>query len=172
MSRVYTLTREVLEQHHEQAFKWAMSCCNYDKERAREIIQMVYVEILEGKAVFHGKSSLRTWLYSVVRQLAWQHTRRIKSAENLVVRLARYVELDKNGLDGSEVLGCHDRECHVCNAVKKLSNGQKQIIELVYYRDFTLAEAAEILDISLGSVRSQFHRAKKILARHLEQLKD
>jgi RNA polymerase sigma factor (sigma-70 family) len=172
MSREYTLTREVLEQHHEQAFKWAMSCCDYDYERAREVIQIVYIEILEEKAVFHEKSSLRTWLFSVIRHLAWQHTRRIKSGEKFVARLARYIELDKNNRDESDIQIQDDRKCQVWNAIKKLSNGQRQIIELVYYRDFTLAETAEILGVSLGSVSTQFHRAKKQLAKQLAQLQD
>jgi RNA polymerase sigma-70 factor (ECF subfamily) len=172
MNKPYNLTREILERHHEQAYKWAMSCCDYDHEKAREVMQTVYVEILNNKAVFRGESSLRTWLFSVVSRVAWRQLRSIKAGEKLKAGVARLFALDHDARDGAQAVANGELVNTVMAAMADLPMKQRQIIELVYYRDCTLAEAAVILGIGLGSARTHFHRAKTVLAGRLESFKE
>lgn len=167
MSETENLSRLVLEQHHEEAFKWAMSCCDYDYETAREVMQLVYVEILDNKAVYRGESSLKTWLFSVIRRVAWRHMRPKKSMERLMAGVSELIPPENYAGDCSETLAKQRLTKNVLNALMTLSPKQRQIIELVYYRDFTLAEAAETLGMKMGSASTHFHRAKKILAKRL-----
>ncbi len=71
-----------LEQHHAACFGWAMSCCRRDPGEAEEVLQTVYLRILEGKARFRGEASLKTWLFAVIRKTAASEYRR-----NLLRRL-------------------------------------------------------------------------------------
>src|SRR5436189_85175 len=48
-----------LERLHSASFGWALSCCRRDRTEAEEVLQTVYLKILEGKARFSGESSLR-----------------------------------------------------------------------------------------------------------------
>src|SRR5213082_1937363 len=65
-----------LESLHSASFGWAMSCCRRDKSEAEEVLQTVYVKILEGKARYRGESSLKTWLFAVIRKTAATEYRR------------------------------------------------------------------------------------------------
>ena len=49
----------VLEQFHREAFIWARQCCKYDEELAKEVLQVVYLKMLEGKAQYPEKSTIK-----------------------------------------------------------------------------------------------------------------
>ena len=53
-----------------------MSCCRRDRSDAEEVLQTVYLKILEGKARFRGEASLKTWLFAVIRKTAATEYRR------------------------------------------------------------------------------------------------
>src|SRR5688500_4069383 len=59
-----------LEKLHSASFGWALSCCRRDHAEAEEVLQTVYLKIVEGKAKFRGESSLKTWLFAVIRKTA------------------------------------------------------------------------------------------------------
>src|SRR5204863_9434468 len=65
-----------LERLHSASFGWALSCCRRDHTEAEEVLQTVYLKILEGKARFGGESSLKTWLFAVIRKTAATEYRR------------------------------------------------------------------------------------------------
>src|SRR5215475_879832 len=59
-----------LEKLHGASFGWALSCCQHNRSDAEEVLQTVYLKILEGKAVFREESKLKTWLFAVIRNTA------------------------------------------------------------------------------------------------------
>src|SRR6476619_2790305 len=59
-----------LERLHSASFGWALSCCRRDRAEAEEVLQTVYLKILEGKARYRGESNLKTWLFAVIRKTA------------------------------------------------------------------------------------------------------
>ncbi len=65
-----------LEQLHPANFGWALGCCAWDREEAQEVLQTAYLRVLDGKARFDGRSSLRTWLFAVIRRTAAERRRR------------------------------------------------------------------------------------------------
>src|SRR5258708_12454947 len=65
-----------LERLHGCSFGWALSCCRRDATEAEEVLQTVYLKIFEGKARYRGESSLKTWLFAVIRKTAATEYRR------------------------------------------------------------------------------------------------
>src|SRR2546428_10879830 len=59
-----------LERLHSASFGWALRCCRRDQTEAEEVLQTVYLKILEGKARYRGESKLKTWLFAVIRKTA------------------------------------------------------------------------------------------------------
>ena len=64
------VSRSALEAMHGQVFGWALSRCNYEQAVAEDLVQQAYVELLTGKARFDGASSLKTFVFAVVQNLA------------------------------------------------------------------------------------------------------
>ena len=77
----------ILQKHHRDAYLWARQCCSFDDDQAKDVLQAVYLKILEGKAKFNEKSSAKTWLFSVIRYTAIDHFKKEKRLEPLDIGL-------------------------------------------------------------------------------------
>ena len=166
------LSRQALADLHDSAYRWALTCSGFDAESAREVLQMVYVEILTGRAVYDGRSSLKTWLFAVVRNTTLRLAEGARRTRVLEDRLAATVGED-DGVDAcARDLGHHQTRQAILSALETLSPQQRQVIELTCYHELTVAEAARVMGISLGSARQHFHRAKRSLAEALWPIKE
>ncbi|MCW5832082.1 MAG: hypothetical protein KIS78_06475 [Labilithrix sp.] len=69
-----TIERE-LAALHPASFGWALACCRRDHGLAEEVLQDAYFKVLDGRARFDRRSSLKTWLFGVIRMTAREHRR-------------------------------------------------------------------------------------------------
>ena len=159
-----------LETLHGASFGWALNCCRRDRTEAEEVLQMVYLKILEGKARFRGEASLKTWLFAVIRKTAiGEHRKNIlrklrwsdssEAATTLVSPLAQ----PGAAFEKSETQALFQ------TAMKSLPRRQREALHLVFYQDLSLNEAAEVMGISIGSARQHYDRGKKRLREYLGQ---
>ena len=153
-----------LEKLHSASFGWALSCCRRDHAEAEEVLQTVYVKILEGKARYRGESSLKTWLFAVIRKTAIGEYRK-----NLVRTLVFLGSSEKqedgvSSADGpTKLFEKSELQKQFRTALAKLPSRQREALHLVFYEDLSLSEAAHVMGISVGSARQHYERGKKHL---------
>ena len=163
------LLRDELERLHSASFGWALWCCDHRREDAEEVLQTAYLKVLEGTARFNGRSSLRTWFFTVIRRTAWEQRRRRWTRELLLARWLRQPALAAVG-DGPDVAMRSSEESRaLCQALAALPTRQREVLHLVFYQELTIEEAAKVLSISLGTARTHFERGKARLRTLLEQ---
>jgi DNA-directed RNA polymerase specialized sigma24 family protein len=63
--------RRQLERAHADCFGWALACCRRDRDEAEEVLQTVYLRVLDGHARYDGRSSFRTWLFGASSLRSW-----------------------------------------------------------------------------------------------------
>lgn len=153
------VSRSALEAIHGQVFGWALSRCDFDHAAAEDLMQQAYVELLSGNARFDNKSSLKTFLFSVVQNLANSRFRRLATRLRLV---RQYLPVAEATTDIEPVA-----DAGVWRAVRALPARQRDIIELVFCRELTVEEAARVMGVSTGTGRVHYDRAKKALRARL-----
>jgi len=161
----------LLEQHHQDSFTWALSCCHRDFDLAQDTLQMSYLKVLDGSARFEARSSFRTWLFGVIRRTAVQTNRKRAVREKLL----RTLFMRRNDPVIPEPHASLDyslKSEKLVQALLKLSNQQCAVLQLVFYHDMTIEEAALVMKISLGSARTHYARGKKNLADRLKDRND
>ena len=155
------VSRRALAQQHEAAFGWALSLTGYNAATAADVMQQSYLAIVEGSARFDARSSLKTWLFGVVRNCARRGQRRDRTELKWISRFAAEPRDDSTSNGGAS-------DTQLANVLTTLPRRQRDVLELVVYSEFTLEETAAVLGISLGSVRTHYHRAKQALRARLE----
>ncbi len=153
---------------HEESFAWALGCCGRDRREAEEVLQTVYLKVLEGRARYGGRSSLRTWLFAVIRRTAAQGRRRAAFRRLRLVPLAAGDEVPAAAADATEA---GERREHLERALGQLARRQREVLLLVFYHGRTLEEAAAVLGIGVGSARTHYSRGKARLRQLLGDLR-
>jgi len=162
------LTAE-LEHLHATAFGWALSCCGWDRTAAEDVLQASYLKLLDGRARFDGRSSFRTFVFGVIARTAREARR--QSALRRWLPLASLV-LGPEAVDGrpdpATTFARADETARLVRALGRLSARQRQVLHLVFYEDLTIAEAAAVAGVSVGTARTHYERAKAALKKLLE----
>jgi RNA polymerase sigma-70 factor (ECF subfamily) len=158
-----------LERLHEQCYSWALTCTGGRRDEAEDVLQMTYLAILEGEARFAGRSSLRTWLFAVIRNQASSRWRRARRSLAAIARLAVFApSAESHGATVEPAPG--NERARVLAALAALPQRQRQLLDLVFYRDLSIAEAADVLGIALGTARMHYERGKAALRERLSDL--
>ena len=124
------------------------------------MLQEVYIRVLEGRARYGGRSSLKTWLFGVILRTARERERRRWLRAALLERWHRHAP-EREPVPDPEFL-VRQSECgeRLGAALAELPRRQQQVLHLVFYQDLTIEEAARLLGIGLGSARTHFERGK------------
>jgi RNA polymerase sigma factor (sigma-70 family) len=159
--------RELCELHP-ASFRWALSCVR-DRFEADDVLQTVYLKIFDGRARFDGRSSLKTWLFSVIRLTAAERRRGWWS--RLMARTDRNLPLDlaDTGDDPHSAAVRSENVSRLLAALAGLSPKQRAILKLVFSHDMTVEEASVALGVSVGTGRVHYHRGKKRLLEELRK---
>jgi RNA polymerase sigma-70 factor (ECF subfamily) len=163
------LTREeleaLLERHHPASYGWALSCSGWNDADAEDVLQTTYMKVISGRARFGGRSAFRTWLFGVIRQTAREHARRDRSHTKRAELLALEAAACGPATPEDPTVGMErtDRSLALLQALAELPGRQREVLHLVFYQDLTIREAAEVMEVSLGSARVHYERAKERL---------
>ena len=117
-----------LEALHPDSFGWAMACCDWRREEAEDVLHDVYVMVLEGNARFGGRSTLRTWIFGVIRRTA--ASRRRREWIHAVLRLQ--VGRPEAPPTPDENAVAQDRLARTRDAMCRLSARQREVLHLVF----------------------------------------
>ncbi len=149
-----------LERHHADCFAWAMACCGRDRTEAEDVLQTSYLKVLDGRAVFASRSSLKTWLFGVIRRTAAEH-RRWRALQRF--RSTSLTDRADPSADPATVVVHSESAARLVGALATLTTRQRQLLHLVFYQDLTIAEAAGVMGISIGTARTHYERGKQRL---------
>ena len=156
-----------LESLHGESWGWALSCCAGDRDLAEDVLQTAYLRIVSGRARFKGESSFKTWVFGVIRMIArsekrkawlWSSRHQGSDAALDVPDSARRADSDVEDAERAERLA---------RALARLSDRQREVLQLAFYHDLTIEDAARVMEVTVGSARTHYDRGKKALARLL-----
>jgi len=123
-------------------------------------LQTSYLKLVDGRARYAGESEFRTFLFGVIRRTASEDRRR--RAMRAVLSFGYFGQEHGSHVEPSGLAPIIRDETsrELVAALDELSPRQRDVLHLVFYQELTIAAAAEILGISLGSARAHYERGK------------
>ena len=157
-----------LSRHHRAAFGWALACCRWDRTAAEDVLQTAYLKA-------HGRARPVRRARSVpnlpVRRHSPHRERRAPTTRDSRDAVARRAA-QRTAAEGIPPIGLtpilrDESTRELLAALDRLSSRQREVLHLVFYQDLTIADAAEVLGVSVGSARMHYERGKAQLRRLL-----
>jgi RNA polymerase sigma-70 factor (ECF subfamily) len=132
---------------------------------AEDIVSDVFLDIWRGAAEFSGRSNVSTWLLGIARNKALSALRR---RTETVLDYDAAVELVDDMDDPEVVADRASRGAIVRRCLTRLPPPLREIVDLIYYHEKTVAEVAEIVGIPPGTVKTRMFHARSRLQQLLE----
>ena len=149
----------LLTLHHAAAYQWARQCCRYQSEWAQDVLQSVYVKVLEGKAKPSRlePEGFKSWLFGVIRLTALEQWRKERDYEPLEPLMQ--VLKDEEEVQPAQ---------YYQQMIGRLPERQAQLLTLVFYHGLTVEAAAGVMEIAVGTARTHYARGKATLKELIE----
>lgn len=131
-----------------------------------DVAQDVFVQVHRRAASFEGRSSVKTWLYSVAINVCLDHQRHERRRGAGAVDLEGpepLAQLPDSSLDPLEQLEQQRRDALVRAAFDDLPPGYRMVLHMREREDMSYQQIAVALDVPIGTVRSRLHNARAAL---------
>jgi RNA polymerase sigma-70 factor, ECF subfamily len=147
------------------------------REEAEDLVQETYARAFRSWRSFTPGTNLRAWLFRILTNLNIDRGRRVQRTPDVQpLEESDYFLYNKleeaNSADGNpdearvvERLSQND----TVTALADLPHDFRDVVLLVDLADFTYSDAAQILDIPIGTVMSRLHRGRRMLKRTLAE---
>jgi RNA polymerase sigma-70 factor (ECF subfamily) len=138
------------------------------REEAEDLVQEAYARAFRSWRSFTPGTNLRAWLFRILTNLNIDRGRREQRAPDTQPMeegdYYLYNRLEETGAGGDEERVVERlSQGTVVDALASVPHGFRDVVVLVDIGDFSYQDAAQILDIPIGTVMSRLHRGRRIL---------
>ena len=159
-----TLMRALYDEHAGAVLGYALRLADGDRQRAEDLLQETFLRAWRHpEALAAERGSVRPWLFTVARNLAVDAHR---------ARRARPPEVSDEALAVVPAADELDRALEawqVADAIAGLSAEHRAVLVETYYRGRSVAEAASVLGIPSGTVKSRTYYALRAMRLALQE---
>jgi len=145
-----------------------------DSAEASDVVQEIFIKVFRNIGSFKGEAALKTWIFrialsEILNRLRWWKSRHRSSTVSLDDSPANGHEyhVADSGPSPEEILESKEKEMAIQEALGKLSSEHRSIIVLRDIEGFSYTEIADVLGISMGTVKSRLARGREDLKKSL-----
>ncbi|QGG58955.1 sigma-70 family RNA polymerase sigma factor [Paenibacillus sp. B01] len=131
-----------------------------NQEQAKDIAQEVFLKAFHHVGSFRGNSSFKTWLFAIARNLAINEMR---SSYVRRIVLFEWVHPQANERSAESDYFAEQSVQELRGIILSLPAKLREALILTLEHELTMAEAASLMGVSEGTVKSRLHRARKII---------
>ena len=145
------------------------------REEAEDLVQETYARAFRSWRSYTPDTNLRAWLFRILTNLNIDRGRREQRApatqplEEGDYFLYNRLEADSGTEDEARIVERLSQD-EIVQALAEVPHDFRDVIVLVDIGDFSYQDAAQILDIPIGTVMSRLHRGRRILKKELAEV--
>jgi RNA polymerase sigma-70 factor (ECF subfamily) len=153
-----------------------------DREKAADLVQEVFLRVIQRSEQFQGQSKLSTWLYSIARNLCIDHSRRMVFRRHRSLDAPLASDGEKSATLGDRVPAptpeadrdsiAHELQAQIAAAVEELPDDQREVFLMRQVQGLAFKDIAEIVGVSENTIKSRMRYALERLQAALEEYRD
>lgn len=158
------------DMYHQDVFNFLFYLIK-NRSVAEDLSHEVYVRVLKSYEKFEGKSSEKTWLFSIAKNVAIDHFRKkqVRDKHSFTAFDWETEQLISSTPTPEQFTELNDQLNQLLNALEDCTGDQKMVIVMRYMQDLTIQETADVLGWTVGKVKTTQHRALKSLRLIMER---
>jgi len=147
--------------HHLRVYRFVLRIVN-DAATAEDLTSDAFLDVWKDASRFKGRSQVSTWILSIARYKALAALRR-RTNDRLDNEIACSIPDDADGPEA--ILQKENESAILRQCLTQLSPAHREVIDLVYYHEKSIAEVAEIIGAPQNTVKTRmFHARKRVAA--------
>jgi RNA polymerase sigma-70 factor (ECF subfamily) len=166
---------ELLARFQQPVYTLAFRLLNNPSEAA-DVVQEVFLKVFRNIDHFRGQSTLKTWIYRITvneahnaRRWFFRHRRQEVELDTDPADNRNWKEtIPDNGRSPFEVTCAHEASGMITAALERLNPVFREAVVLRDITDLSYEEIADVLGVSLGTVKSRILRGREALREELE----
>ncbi|MBN1766481.1 MAG: sigma-70 family RNA polymerase sigma factor [Sedimentisphaerales bacterium] len=175
---------ELVRRHGDSLMGYLMRLCK-DRHQAEDMFQESFSRAYQKAGLFKGRSSFKTWLYTIATNIVTDFYRKQggrpqtvslnqtqktcdgKNCTEALMPLTVHTNKTENPMETASLT---EQKAQVQQALGQLPERQRTTVVLAYYQGLSYKEVAQVMGCSLGTVKTQMFRALRTLATLLPEV--
>lgn len=145
---------------------WHIRRLIVDHDLAQDVLQDTFIKAYQNFHQFKQDSQLYTWLYRIATNEALQQLNKLKrmqKSEEGSEYLLQNLVADNASIEAEEI------QILLQKAIQSLPEKQKLVFTLRYYDELPHEEISKILDMSVGTCKTNYHYAKQKVEAYIKE---
>jgi len=145
---------------------WHIRRIIVDGDLAQDTLQETFIKAYQNFHQFKNDSQLYTWLYRIATNEALQQINKLKKMKKTDEDPEYYMQnlvADNTHSDAEEI------QVFLQKAIQSLPEKQKLVFMMRYYDDLPYEEISKIVDMSVGTLKTNYHYAKQKIEEYIKE---
>ena len=145
---------------------WHIRRMIVDHDLAQDVLQETFIKAYQNFDKFKEDSLLYTWLYRIATNESLQQLNKLKKMQKTDEEAEYYLQnlvADNAEKDSDEI------QILLQKAIQSLPEKQKLVFTMRYYDDLPYEELSKILDMSVGTLKTNYHYAKQKIEDYIKE---
>ena len=156
----------LMDKYQEKVY-WVIRRMVIDHDASDDIAQETFVKVWKNIASFKGDSKLYTWIYRIATNEALNHLR--KKKRRFFLPIADVEHELSSSLEADSYYSGDEIQLKLQKALLKLPEKQRLVFNMKYFEEMKFKDIAEVLEVSVGSLKAQYHHAVKKIEKFLKE---
>ena len=160
----------LLVRKYSERLYWQIRSMVQVHEDADDVLQNTWIKVWDALDTFRAESSLYTWLYRIAtnESISFLKKARLKAA----LSLSDYERILSNRLTADDYFSGDKIQLALQKAIATLPPKQKAVFTLRYFQELPYEQIAEILETSVGSLKTSYHYAAGKVEEEVKKMLD
>lgn len=155
----------LMDKYQEKVY-WVIRRMVIEHDAADDIAQETFVKVWKNIRSFKGDSKLYTWIYRIATNEALNYLR--KKKKRFFLPIADVEHELTTSLESDTYYTGDEIQLKLQKAILTLPEKQRLVFNMKYFEELKFSEIAEVMQVSVGSLKAQYHHAVKKIEKFLK----